>query len=502
MRWLTFLAALLVIGLLSNPSSANKGVFASLEERLLFSDFVGIVECQTAGGIVAKYRVVESFRGSKAGSDLTIAMDINFWATQYPLALCKERYLVAARKEDSPDPNMISASGGALPLKWRKIPTDFHIPLFSGHHEHLKPGYEKDPAIMQELDFARRLLSGVPAEQELALLRALVSRTKPFQGMKGDEAALARKRNDCDRLLGQPTVTALNDQLARLAEQDPQNWSVDAAKILKDYARLLERLKERKNPSPRLPQRGLEAKNADQPSVEELARSRSILLDKAGRDARAFDQAFSLLTRHDPDFVATYLRNGSFPFFFESPVPLEKREKSRAYVLGSRFCVGCTGNREQHLTTLLRSREDFIRVAAAVYLCFENERAGVAELRKLLPLPEEPGAWAALTLARRGYKEAMPRLLEHYLRKRQTVLYESKELKETNLDPRIVELLSNSARAAGVPQPPEQQDDREAARQAEPQRDRLALQEWWKQYESRISLRDPWLEVLAAQKID
>ncbi len=502
MRRLTLLAALLATVVLSSPSPATIGVFVPLEQKLLLADFVGVVECQTAGGIVAKYRVVESLRGPKVGTELTIAQDINFHAEQYPLALCKERYLIAGWKDGGHDPGMISSSEGPLPLKWRRIPVDFHVPLFSGLHQQLPQGYEKDPKIKSELEFARRIVRDSSAEQELVLLRGLISGIKPPERVYGEPAVRTRKRGDCERLFGLPTVAAVKEELTRLEKQDQANWSADARRIIDEFAGIIQRLEAMKKQIARSAEKAITVKPASQPGPERLARSLSILLEKEGPSDGNFGEAFFELTRHDPGSVAAFLRNGSFRQLPETINPRERLEKERSYLFGSLFCVDCSGSRVQHLTSLLGSHDDFVRVAGAVYLCYEDEARGVAELKRLLALPEEAGAWAALTLARRGHKDAMPRLLEYYLRKRETVLYLSKEASLINLAPRIIELLSNSASASGLQHPPEQRPENEAQQFAEPQADRLALRDWWRQYEGRITLHDPWLDLLAKQKVD
>src|SRR5690349_6845760 len=68
------------------------------EELVLGADFVGVVECRTAGGVVAEYTVVESWKGPKAGTRVTIRVAVNYWEPQFPIALCGERYFVTAYK--------------------------------------------------------------------------------------------------------------------------------------------------------------------------------------------------------------------------------------------------------------------------------------------------------------------------------------------------------------------------------------------------------------------
>ncbi|MFH1573761.1 MAG: hypothetical protein ABIG68_07235 [Acidobacteriota bacterium] len=96
------------------------------------ADFIGIVDCSTAGGIVAKYRVRESWKGPPEGTELSIRLGVEYWGTQFPIALVGEKYLVAAFKSGQPV-NMIStSSAGGVPLWWRRIPVTHYLPLWQG----------------------------------------------------------------------------------------------------------------------------------------------------------------------------------------------------------------------------------------------------------------------------------------------------------------------------------------------------------------------------------
>lgn len=93
-------------------------------------------------------------------------------------------------------------------------------------------------------------------------------------------------------------------------------------------------------------------------------------------------------------------------------------------------------------------------------------------MRKLTELEGAPGAWAALNLARRREKAYVPRAIE-------ALCYYASRLGaprgarfNQNLRRRLIVLLSNCAKQSGVPQPP------------------------------RITCRDPWLPMLAKQRID
>jgi hypothetical protein len=107
--------------------------------------------------------------------------------------------------------------------------------------------------------------------------------------------------------------------------------------------------------------------------------------------------------------------------------------------------------------------------------------------------------WAALTLARRGDKGAVPRALEVFREKRRPGA--DGEIAEGgmaavphgNLQKRVLVLLSNSARAGEVPQPPPAKDGGSRLE---------GLSEWWKAHEKKVILKDPWLAILEKQKVD
>jgi hypothetical protein len=75
-----------------------------------------------------------------------------------------------------------------------------------------------------------------------------------------------------------------------------------------------------------------------------------------------------------------------------------------------------------------------------------------------------------------------------------------------NLQLRLLALLSNSAAASGLPQPaPPEEPGYEA--------DEAALKKyqadyynyfvgWWGENREKLEVRDPWLEILAARKVD
>jgi len=95
------------------------------------SVFAGVVECTQAGGIVAQYKVIESWKGPSPGTSVRIRVAVNYWEPQYPLTLVGERWVVTGFKM-APSTVMSSASGSIVPLWWRDIRSDFELPMFQG----------------------------------------------------------------------------------------------------------------------------------------------------------------------------------------------------------------------------------------------------------------------------------------------------------------------------------------------------------------------------------
>ena len=158
-----------------------------------------------------------------------------------------------------------------------------------------------------------------------------------------------------------------------------------------------------------------------------------------------------------------------------------------------------------HLQTLLGARDPFIRVAGAVYLTFEDRELGMSKLEDLTKLPADPGAWAALNLARRGHKPSVSRALELFASSGQRGHMSG--VPHENLQLRLLVLLSNSAAKSGVAQPnPTMQEPRFDADEQTMKKYQESLRkyylDWWSENQSKIQMHDPWLKALEAKKVD
>ncbi len=483
------------------------------------ADFVGIVECTTAGGIVARYRVVESWKGPPSGSELTIRVRYDYWGTQFPIALCEQRYLVTAFKSEPPDNMTSTTRGGPVPLWWRKIPAQYRLPLFQGRVLLPLPEGETplDALGSNHPDiesFKRDVLSFLalsPEAAEFHLLRALAHKFVYDERWNSEEANSAqawklrcsvaaaasagqvvkallayaasdrKKREGRVRLVlrqGGRTKTlqildSLRDEELPFSPQD-KRYMMNAIRKRLGQEQAAERPKERKDPTA--------------PPQEELDRMRRILKSNPGPDE--VSKMLSTMTRFDPESMARYLK--------EWRNPREKRQHDGlGYVWGSYFARYCGKERKAFLKSLLDAKESYIRVAAAVYLSLEGEPIGLKKLKDFRGMGGDPGAWAALTLARRGSKSSVPRALR--------VLASPADggmggVAHRNLQKRVLVLLSNSAKASGVAQPTPPVVKRRTS-ESRPLIYSYYLHWWWEN-RSRIVLHDPWLETLKKQKVD
>ena len=222
-----------VAGALLPPAIASATSIRRLpwEQLIARADFVGVVRCEVAGGIVAKYRVVESFKGTPAGTPLAIRMGVNYWEPQFPITLCGEQYFVTAYK--SPPSNVIAtSSGGGVPLWWRQIPADYGLPLFQGRRlvdetELLRPikllGVEhKDFASF--LRAAETLVNAEPEQRELYVLKAVAAQNLHVRRCEKDEIAKALLSKYRPRIDAATSVRSFINLLLQLLREDVEKW--------------------------------------------------------------------------------------------------------------------------------------------------------------------------------------------------------------------------------------------------------------------------------------
>jgi hypothetical protein len=372
-----------------------------LEQQVAKADFVGIVECEMAGAIVANYKVIESCRGAKAGEHIHIRTFARIVGPQFRISLVGQRFFVLAVRT-GPDENYGNPVAG-VPLSWRQLHADYQVAYGQG------PSLDS-PDTQKRYQEAKRLVSAAPAKAEGKL-----AKNPPDIAWKAP-------------LLPPPAKAQLDDWRKTLAEKS--------------------------TPGPKRREEQTKAKEG--------------------------------LFAYEPSPL--------FKDLVDLALPAEQLGRvDQLYDKVSYAAWRCGQDREKHLKMLLTAKEPMVRVAGAIYLCFEDEKLGMNELAALAKLDDEAGAWASLVLARRGQKDAVPGVLQVFNagHPRGNRFY-------TNLRFNAQVLLSNSAHQSGVPQPP----------RADPMRpwgdevDFAAIQAWWRQHAAKINVHDPWLERLTKQKID
>lgn len=465
---------------------------------MLGADLVAVVECTTAGGIVAKYRVIESFRGPKGGSEVSLRIAVDYWEPQFPIALVGQRFFVTAYKKSPRNIMVSSASGGSVPLWWRRIPADYQTPLFQGVAL-LPSSGSKD-----KISFGRREWDGFDA------MRKDVVQFASLEGEQRELLLLKEVAGNRGRISGAIKVWQFLDELLNGARANHgfSNYvsivlSQGGSSLTLQYLRALppekcpwdkasldelkQTIEERLHPAPALAG-GRESEPAwlAAPSPEALSKLHQSLT----RDSDL--RAVAILARHEPATVADHLLTWKNPDRFWT-------DSDFGYVLGSLFAHYCGQDRALHLKTLLEAQDPFVRVAGAVYLCYEDEKAGMLALAGLKDLPGDPGVWAALNLCRRGDLGAVERMLEVFAKAGDP--HSMADVPHGNLQKRVQVLLSNSARASGLEPPPTTELDGEQAgdRVAERGSDYLT---WFRANRDKLKLTDPWLEQLRQQKVD
>ena len=223
-----------------------------------------------------------------------------------------------------------------------------------------------------------------------------------------------------------------------------------------------------------------ELPNPDKPTKTELEPLRARLAK--GANAAGFGYTFERLTLFDPDLVAEYLRSWVNP-------GKDGKDLGLGYVLGSYFGNHCGHQRKRHFQTLAQAKNDFIRVAGAVYLSREEDTSSAKPLEQLVDLEGDPGVWAALNLVRRGRKTAMPRALRVFNSRGNDDLSSACH---RNLQKRLLLLLANSCKASGIEMPDVAIGPGET----------LKMLEWWTANQDKIVIHPPPREIVRRQEVD
>jgi hypothetical protein len=414
--------------------------------------------------------------------------------------------------------------GGPNPIWWREFPAGHALPLYQGRAP-LPPRKERSFGDLgserTKLEDLRKdvtdFLRLEPGARERRVLRALAEK-ELRRHMKGDLPELLKKLDAAD------DTAALAGELARMVskgnapEDHERAWALGAIFAKGGEAVTLAVL-EKEQPGPaewreevlrevraRLKPGAaqVESEKPEEPppaTAEKLKEMRTWLQGKPTEEQ--IGELMWFLTAQDPGPLAEWLARWE-P---EADGPFGS---DQGYGMASWFAWKCGSDRGANLKKLLAAKDPCVRVAGAVYLCYEDEAAGREALRACMKLEGDAGSWAALTLARRGDKDAMPRLFQALEppQERRSGLLRGNLIQATQL------LLSNVASAGGLPQAPalgpevpgpQHAGDFERAERERADRFRKlreACEAWWKEHGAKAKLADPWLPLCAEKKID
>ncbi|MCC6572668.1 MAG: hypothetical protein IT462_02655 [Planctomycetes bacterium] len=505
------LGSLLLIGfatcILASVADAHTIDPIPTEKLLHDADFVGIVECTKAGGIVAEYKVVQSWRGPKAGDTVRIKIAANYWGPQYPLVLVGERLGITGFKTKAPSTLMSMSSGAPIPEFWRQVRFDFSLPLFQGRWPVEKSAsVQEDPKNPTFESQAKEFFGHSPSKQE-ALILAVVTSKRLLRGKLEDEAetiaiqlvANMRAANDCAAALkllvayAKDAKKEIQSTIAHVLKEAGYAETVSYLKRMdaKDLPWNKDKLTEIQTEiDGRLHPKDQALPQADEqtiPDAKKLAALRKIVEsgDIAHED---FGEAVETLTRYEPAPVAKWLKD------WTQDKNAHWSAAEKPYLFGSFFGHSCGKDRISNLITLLDAKEQGVRVAAAVYLCFDDAVQGEKALKEFAKLEGRPGAWAGLTLVRRGHKEYFPRAIKFLHFVPETGMSGTGD---ELLQQKILELLSNSAAKSGIAQPVTTSYVRREEMQFG-----TVVDVWWEKYKDKIIPFDPWAEELSANKTD
>ncbi|MFO1438570.1 MAG: hypothetical protein U1F81_09615 [Verrucomicrobiaceae bacterium] len=518
--------------LLQNRTHATDYILPTWEESATTSEFVGVVECIVAGGIVARYRVIDSWKGSPVGTELNISQHVDPFGPQFPVSLVGERSLVLAKKGPSYQSWSFSVGYG-IPLWWRNIPTDLncfmvapikeplgmHLSIYTGNMSIGLAQFKanvtdflnrdsKGREVLLMLAAARKNLHlpgtatpGDKGNKEDTKLYELLSAARDVEGLWKLVLERAAKLNPprIPKTAEEMKADSHKRTLLRMISDGGRECcktlleQVDLATLpwgRGEMESALSSIKRRLSPGQGRDSLPRDDKRVTKVvTVEQIAEAESALGKSWDKDTW---QAIELLCHHSPGSVVPFLsewhsKDGS--------------EQQFGYLLGSFYGHRCAPERTKHLKALLSAKDEWIKTSAAVYLCFDDAKQGKEELSKLLTLQGDAGAWAAIALASRGEKDAMPRALE--------VMgipedYGMNSMNHRNLQLRLRVLLSNVASTSGVSQPPgpakEYADGPERA--IIYQQWHESLSKWWDVNQYKIKLADPWAKFLDEQKVD
>lgn len=518
------------------------------EQSAFGADFVGVVECTTAGGPVAEFRVLESWKPGPAAETLRLLNCSYYWELHYPAMLVGERYLFMTRRTD-PIPAVLRGNVyGKVPAWWRQIETDSYWPYYRCQRilppDSWQGRFECRGAEMLSLnefrDYIKEILALDLPAREIVLMRLLLQKyahpqdrqhwsaqtTAAFERLlkqfdQSDDPALLLRQfwefttSDYDTthyifraVVEQAVYTeTLWTELKTMLSESPHMRQRDQYYLLTMILWRVREVEELLPVARRYAAELRERLDSVDPQSEEAANLRGnvqhldhILGRLPVNVLTAEDLAECKKQFREDNNLDYYRWTQAFEVLSQEEPDVvckwlckwknpgkDPWRASQGYELASRFAWKCRDERTQYFTRLLKAKDAWVRVAAAFYLTLEDEEEGLKALSKCARLRGALGTWAALNLAARGDLRAMDQAVK--------AISDSK-YREGMVTPQdapvhwVQVLLSNSAKYSGL--------DPSGLMKRTPE----SIAAWWADNRSKVTLHDPWLAVLTQQRPD
>ena len=436
---------------------------------------MGVVECVRAGAGVSEFRVVEAWKGRLPNDTCNLE-----WSVP-----CGERLLVTLRESRSGlDPAyllywMLSPSGGLERIfeAWPTRQSGFAsvnaeaglvtLPYNKKRAWHPYGGHLTDIGAFRAATLS--LLSAGPEMREVMVMRGIALLF--MLGEASVKMGATPEMTLLEEILENATSPAeVINPLLMLAQQYPEKWqhevewalvrgggehtlaclhSVDTqargasgewlpSVIQKLEARIAE-------PKKQASGRWLGGLPFDPDNVDEV---REFLLSRGplGQNAAPsypWCHAFTALARAEPLTCARYLRD-------LDAIQAALGRKYLTYNLACHFVQFCPRDHAKCFRELAKSDIPAIKAVGALRLAFEKPRRGTEALKQLAREDTEWGTWAAAYLVALGDAGYVDQTLELY--NRNTRVSEER-LYFCGIGRKVMAVLSNAAKDAGVPQP-------------------------------------------------
>jgi hypothetical protein len=514
-----FLLALHVV--LAPVAGADTYVPHPWYQQVARASFVGVVQCEVAGVVAAKYRVIESWKGAPVGSLLTIDEQLRRTATYTPFAVCGEKYLACIYSTSYLPlrPSDVTRFVDEIyPYWWRDSKAEYHtqvlprllrLPVKRSDDLGAFGIWGKKVTVKAYRESVLTYLSLPQAAQEDRALRPFVkSILRVYPQYERDQNA-RKAMEDLAARVDSLGLDSLVSAIVTLELEHPKANRGYAQTMLTGYGR------ERTLAALRST-RGLQAFPGDtldprhplrQVADQEIPKTNSWTIrvpaySDSARDAhraafatpwkqQGFLKAFAWLTEHDPEPVMGWLERDSL-------VAPRNWFRTTPYNLTSYFGWR-NASRESILRRMLDARSPTARVAGAVYLTFADSISGTRALRDLSGLSGFAGAWAATVLASQGDRQAVSRALEAF----HLIHDDEREYGPSrSLQARLLVLLSNSARSSGLKMPDVEWAWYFHVTDKRFRKGAKDLTEWWRKNGHRIQVVDPWRPLYSSQRVD